>query len=344
MNTKEKIEEILAGIDDPELHKSLTELNMVEDIKVEGGNAAITIKLIIPAHPMKARIRDEITAKVLELPKIDSVKVEFTAMNDQERAALRKRLPNKEQETPTYDHFKNVIAVCSGKGGVGKSTITTNLAVALARKGHRVGLLDADVYGFSIPRMMGINDQQPTMIDEMLVPIEKDGIRIISMGFFVPGDSAVIWRGPLLHKAISQFIDDVAWGDLDYLLIDLPPGTGDVSISIAQKLPQAKLLIVTTPQVAAYNVAARVGAMAEKTNLEVLGVIENMSYFETESGTREYIFGQGGGKVLADSLHVDLLGEVPLITAIREGADIGNVYAKSDSGALLFDQLAAKIS
>jgi len=344
MDTRDKIMQALGEVMDPELHRSLTELKMVDEVQVDGSTANIKIKLTIPGCPMKAKIKSDVVSKVQELPEIESVNVEFSSMNDQERASLQQKvMPVQSKEQPTYDHIKNVIAVCSGKGGVGKSTITANLAVTLSRKGYTVGLLDADVYGFSIPRMMGVNQQKPTAVGDMLIPIERDGVKIISMGFFVPDDGAVVWRGPLLHKAITQFIDDVAWGELDYLLIDLPPGTGDVTISIAQKLTKSKLLIVTTPQISAYNVAARVGAMAEKTNLQVLGVVENMSYFETANGAKEFIFGEGGGKVLADNLKVDLFAQIPLITAIREGADQGAPYSTGEDGSKLFMELVEKL-
>ncbi len=236
------------------------------------------------------------------------------------------------------DDIKNTIAICSGKGGVGKSTITTNLAVALNRQGHRVGLLDADIYGYSIPRMMGIRSKTPQVTEQKIEPVLKDGIKVISMGFFVPSDQAVLWRGPLLHKAVTRFIDDVTWGELDYLLVDLPPGTGDVCISIANKLPEAKLLAITTPQISAYEVAARVGVLARETKLEVVGVVENMSYYELPDGTRDHIFGSGGGKVLARRLGTRLLAEIPLLSDLRAGADSGKPFAAQDDS--IFPSLA----
>lgn len=221
------------------------------------------------------------------------------------------------------DKIANTIAVCSGKGGVGKSTITTNVTVALSRQGYKVGLLDADIYGYSIPRMMGLKTATPQVTGENVVPVVKDGIQVISMGFFMPSDQAVLWRGPLLHKAVMQFVDDVAWGELDYLLVDLPPGTGDVCISIANKLPEAKLLAITTPQISAYEVAARVGVLARETKLEVVGVVENMSFYELPDGTRDHIFGSGGGKVLARRLNTELLAEIPLLSDLRLASDSG---------------------
>jgi len=239
------------------------------------------------------------------------------------------------------DKIKHTIAVCSGKGGVGKSTVTTNLAVALSRQGRRVGLLDADIYGYSIPRMMGVRDLMPDVAEKQISPVEKDGIKVISMGFFVPKDQAVLWRGPLLHKAVTQFIDDVSWGELDYLLVDLPPGTGDVCISIANKLPQAKILVVTTPQISAYEVAARVGVLSRETKLNVVGVVENMSYYEMPDGSHELIFGAGGGQVLARRLSSELLGQIPLLIALRAAADEGKPYAARDE--TIFAELASRV-
>jgi ATP-binding protein involved in chromosome partitioning len=221
----------------------------------------------------------------------------------------------------------NTIAVCSGKGGVGKSTVTTNLTVALAQQGYKVGLLDADIYGYSIPRMMGLKSATPQVTGEKLMPVAKEGIQVISMGFFIPADQAVLWRGPLLHKAVTQFIDDVIWGELDFLLVDLPPGTGDICISIANKLPEAKLLAVTTPQISAYEVAARVGVLARETKMEIIGVVENMSYYELPDGTRDHIFGSGGGKVLARRLNTELLAEIPLSSDLRAASDSGKPLA-----------------
>ena len=239
------------------------------------------------------------------------------------------------------DEIKHTIAVCSGKGGVGKSTVTTNLAVALSKQGQRVGLIDADIYGYSIPRMMGLRKQTPTVSEKRIGPVEKNRIKVISMGFFVPKDQAVLWRGPLLHKAVTQFIDDVDWGALDYLLVDLPPGTGDICISIANKLPEAKLLVVTTPQISAYEVAVRVGVLSRETKLDVIGVVENMSFYELPDGTRDLIFGSGGGEVLARRLRADLLAEIPLLTKLRAASDAGKPFA-ADEGTI-FDGLALDV-
>lgn len=236
----------------------------------------------------------------------------------------------------------NTIAVCSGKGGVGKSTVATNLTMALSQSGYKVGLLDADIYGYSIPRMMGLKSATPQVTGEKMKPVDKDGIKVISMGFFMPADQAVLWRGPLLHKAVTQFIDDVSWGELDFLLVDLPPGTGDVCISIANKLPQAKMLTVTTPQISAYEVAARVGVLARETRMTVIGVIENMSYYELPNGSRDYIFGRDGGKVLARRLNTELLAEIPLSSDLREASDSGK---QPSSGTVeIFQRVAASVA
>ncbi len=330
MLTKDAVTKILDTINDPELNKPLTDLGMIKSIDIKGSDVTIGISLTVPGCPMKEKISGDVVAGVGALPDADSVKVEFAVMNDEQRHALREKLgfgsPRPAQATPPVTYAKRFIAVSSGKGGVGKSTVTTNLAVAMAKIGRKVGILDADVYGFSIPRMLGVSGQ-PTMIDDNIVPLRKgDNIQVISIGFFIKEDEPVVWRGPLLHKAINQFIHDVMWDDLDYLFLDLPPGTGDVSLTIAQAIPAAEMLVVTTPQTTATNVAGRVAKMAEKTNLKVLGVIENMSYFEA-NGVREYIFGKDGGKTLADKLGVSFFGEIPLMTSMREGADRGRPVA-----------------
>jgi ATP-binding protein involved in chromosome partitioning len=259
---------------------------------------------------------------------VERVEVRMSPMSEQQRAELVASLrggaaTGPQQPTFFTDGDTTVIAVASGKGGVGKSSVTVNLACALAAEGHRVGVLDADVWGFSVPRMMGVSGQ-PVGFNNMILPLESHGVKVISMGFFVPEDQPVIWRGPMLHKAIEQFLGDVYWGDLDFLLADLPPGTGDVSISLASFLPGASMLVVTTPQEAARKVAERAGKMAEKTNLRPIGVIENMSSFVCpHCGEETPIFGQGGGEEAARTLGVPLLGQVPLVPAVREGGDAG---------------------
>lgn len=327
MLNKDAVLHILSGIQDPELKRPLTDLDMVKSVDINGGNVTVGITLTVPGCPLKAKITDDVTRGVGLIPGVENVRVVFDVMTDDQREKLKAKLGIVSREPVSIVKFaKRFIAVSSGKGGVGKSTITTNLAAALARMGKKVGLLDADVYGFSIPRMLGVTGQ-PTIIDDQIVPLRKgDNLQVVSMGFFVHEDDPVIWRGPLLHKAINQFLTDVLWDDLDYLFLDLPPGTGDVSLTIAQAIPSAELLIVTTPQATATHVAGRVAKLAAKTNLKVIGVIENMSYYETD-GTREYIFGKDGGKQLAKRLGVEFLGEIPLMIGIREGGDEGKPVA-----------------
>lgn len=314
----------LKEIHDPELHRSIVELDMVKDVSISDGYVKVEILLTIAGCPLQKKINSDINTKLMALAGVDKVDVKLEVMNDQQRAALRQKLSGGVKTAPLFGgrRPKQIIAVASGKGGVGKSTVTANLAVALAQTGATVGVLDADVYGFSIPRMLGVQGQ-PTVVGEMIIPIERNGIRVISMGFFVDEDAPIIWRGPMLHKAIQQFMTDVHWGELDYLLIDLPPGTGDVSLTIAQSLPEARLIVVTTPQPAATNVAVRVARLAERTHLKVMGVIENMSYYITPQGEQIAIFGNGGGQHLADLLAVPLLGQIPLEPLLREGSDKG---------------------
>jgi len=333
MLDKETVIKVLSGIKDPELKRSFTELDMVKSVDIDGGEVKIGITLT-GGCPFKEKIADDIVAGVSELEGVKSVKVEFGEMTKEQLVQLKDKLgvsQSKGDDPASIAKIaKRFIAVSSGKGGVGKSTITANLAAALARLGFQVGVLDADVYGFSIPRMMGV-DGVPKAFDEKIVPLRKgDNLQVISMGFFISEDEPVIWRGPLLHKAISQFITDVMWENLDFLLMDLPPGTGDVTITIAQAIPSAELLVVTTPQATATNVASRVAKMADKTKLKVIGVIENMAYYDNQ-GQKDYIFGKDGGKKLAEKLGVALVGEIPLITSIREGADAGKPVASEGS-------------
>jgi len=329
--TRELVLDALRDVQDPELHRSIVELDMVRDVAILDGIVRVDALLTISACPLRETIIDSIKAKVQALPGVRQVEVALGVMSQEQRQGLIHKLhgagegPQRHSAFLGPDSRTRVVAVASGKGGVGKSTVTVNLAAALAQLGHRVGIIDADVYGFSIPKMLGVTGR-PTVIDNMIIPLEKDGIRVISIGFMLPDENqVVIWRGPLLHKTVTTFIGEVHWGDdLEYLLIDLPPGTGDVSISIAQTLPQSFMLIVTTPQEAAVHVAQRAAKMAEKVNMEVSGVIENMSYFQTAPGAPPiYIFGRGGGATLARQLGVPLLGEVPLDQAVREGGDVG---------------------
>lgn len=324
MPTEAQISEVLGQIQDPELHRGLNELNMVRGITIEGDTVSTLIALTIPGCPLKDYFHQVIPAKLKEtFPAIARVNVELTSMTEQERQSLVGGL---RKDTPApfarSDSSTQVIAIGSGKGGVGKSTTTVNIAAALAKQGHSVGLLDADVWGFSIPRMLGVRER-PTVVEDMIMPPEMFGVKVVSIGLFTNEDNPVVWRGPMLHKALQQFLTDVHWDEPDYLLVDLPPGTGDVSISIAQFLPGAGMVIVTTPQAVAEKVAQRAGFMAAKTGLSVTGVIENMSYFRGDDDKQYRIFGEGGGRELAQTLEVPLLGEVPIDPELRMLADNG---------------------
>lgn len=339
----------IGRVEDPEIHRSLEELNMLREVDVgEDGSVRVLVALTIPGCPLKDKLTQDVTAAAKSVDGVGDVSVQFTSMTDEERNALTKDLRGEDAaEIPIAraGSKTRVIAVSSGKGGVGKSSVTTNLAVALAASGNTVGVMDADVWGFSIPRMLGV-DRPPTVIDEVLFPPEIHGVKAMSMDFFVPDDQAVIWRGPMLHKAMEQFLADVHWDDPDYLLIDMPPGTGDISISLAQFLPMAQALIVTTPQVTAQRVAKRAGLMALKVNQEILGVVENMSWFTGDDGKRYSIFGEGGGQVLADEMEVPLLGQIPLVPAVRSAADAGQpiaIAAPDSEAAAAFAELAAAI-
>jgi len=325
--TKEQVMEALRDVMDPELHRSIVELNMVKEVAIRGGDVKVEALLTISGCPMRETIIDSIRTKVQTLPGVERVDVQLGVMSQEQRQALMGQLrPGPKQQSPLLAPTSKtrILAIASGKGGVGKSTVTVNLAAALARRGRTVGVVDADVYGFSVPKMMGVSAGRPTIIDQMIIPIERHGVRLMSIGFMVDEGEAVIWRGPMLHKALTTFLTEVHWGDVDDLLIDLPPGTGDVSLAIAQTLPRAEMLIVTTPQSTATNVAFRSGKMAEKVNMPVIGVIENMSYFVPSPGADPiYIFGRGGGEQLAKQVDAPLLGQIPLDQEIREGSDRG---------------------
>jgi len=349
MITREAVLTALKDVKDPELHQSIVDLDMVRDVAVRDGHVTVDTLLTIGACPLRETIVDSIKAKVSALPGVRGVDVSLGVMSQEQRQALIQKLRGGEASPRGRSTFlgpesaTRVIAVASGKGGVGKSTVTANLAAALASMGHKVGVLDADVYGFSMPKMLGVSGR-PTMVDQMIIPLEKDGIRVISIGFLLPDENeAVIWRGPLLHKTLTTFIGEVAWGDdLEYLLLDLPPGTGDVSITIAQTLPQSYMLLVTTPQAAAAQVARRAARMAEKVNMELIGVLENMSYYQPAPGADPvFIFGRGGGAELARQLEVPLLGEIPLDQSIREGSDAGRPVVVSTPGSPAANALRA---
>jgi|TARA_Y100000817_G_scaffold304348_1_gene287259 ATP-binding protein involved in chromosome partitioning len=342
----EEIIEALKPVQDPELNRSIVELGMVKNVVIDGEQVTVEVLLTIAGCPLKAKIENDISDALLGINSISKVLVNFGVMNDEERAKVREIVHGDPASTagsqPAHGHAEGrvipfadpscktrVLLIASGKGGVGKSSVSANLAISLANRGKSVGIVDADVWGFSIPRMLGI-DKPPTVIDDLLIPPCVHGVKAISMGFFAREDQPVIWRGPMLHKALEQFLTDVFWDDLDYLLIDLPPGTGDIALSLAQFLPRSELYVVTTPQPAAQKVAQRAAYMAKNVNLEVKGVIENMSWFTGDDNKRYYIFGHGGGEDLANRLEVPLLGQIPLVQELREGSDSGKPLAATN--------------
>ncbi|MCL1693993.1 MAG: Mrp/NBP35 family ATP-binding protein [Actinomycetia bacterium] len=339
----------IGAVQDPELHRGLEDLGMLRDVTVgPDGSVHVVVALTVPGCPLKDKLTDDVTAAAESVDGVAGVVVEFTTMSDTERAGVVETVRGeniREVTIGTAGSKTRVIGIASGKGGVGKSSVTANLAVALAARGNRVGLIDADVWGYSIPRMLGL-DRQPVVLNDVMIPPEVHGVAVMSMDFFVDPDQAVIWRGPMLHKALEQFLVDVLWDDPDYLLIDMPPGTGDVAISLSQFLPRSEAIVVTTPQSTAERVAVKAGLMAEKVNQEVLGVVENMSWFTGDDGTRYTIFGEGGGEALAARLGTDLLVQIPLVPAVREGADGGlpAVAVDPDGEAVAaFDRLAAAV-
>ncbi|WP_029289715.1 Mrp/NBP35 family ATP-binding protein [Cellulomonas sp. HZM] len=338
------VRDALAGVLDPEIRRPITELGMVRSVEVDGGRAVVGIDLTTTGCPLKDTLTRDVTAAASGVDGVDSVTVEMGVMTAEQRAALRTLLRGTDAE-PTIPFAQpgsltKVFAIASGKGGVGKSSVTANLAVAMAADGLRVGVVDADIYGFSIPRMLGVT-RQPTRVDDMLLPPVEHGVKVVSIGMFVPPGQPVVWRGPMLHRALQQFLADVFWGDLDVLLLDLPPGTGDIAISVAQLLPGSQIVVVTTPQAAAAEVAERAGSVAVQTRQHVVGVVENMSWLEQPDGSRLHVFGEGGGEQVAQSLtrivgsDVPLLAQVPLDVRLREAGDGGTpvVLAEPDAPA-----------
>jgi len=326
MPTREQILEALKVVIDPELRRDIVELGMVRSIQVsDGGIADVTVSLTTPGCPIRSHFQTSVSSAARGVAGVTHVNVAFDVLSDTEKAGLQQKLgrPGGLPEG-ALAQVANITCVGSGKGGVGKSSLTVNLAAALRAEGKRVGVLDADVWGYSIPRMLGLGGERPRVNGERkILPLDAHGLKVMSIGFFIKEDEAVVWRGPMLHKALTQFLEDVHWGELDHLLIDLPPGTGDVSMTLAQLLPEAKFVIVTTPQETAQKVARRSAQMADKVSLEIAGVIENMSGFTTPDGARYPIFGEGGGQALADELDVPLLARVPLTMALREQSDAG---------------------
>jgi len=337
--TKDDILKALESVIDPELRRNIVELDMVRSVEIrDAGVVDVTVSLTTPGCPIRNHFQTGVTNAVRGVDGVTQVNVSFDVLTDQQKADLQRKL-GRGGGLPTgaLAQVANILCVGSGKGGVGKSTLTVNLAAALTAEGKKVGVLDADVWGYSVPRMLGLGNDRPAVsAQRKIVPLEAHGIKVMSIGFFMGSeDAAVVWRGPMLHKALTQFLEDVDWGELDYLLIDLPPGTGDVSMTLAQLLPQAKFVIVTTPQPTAQRVARRAAEMAHKVNLEIAGVIENMAGFVTPGGERFAIFGEGGGQALADELDVPLLGKVPLTMPLRERSDAGDplVFADPDDPA-----------
>ncbi|GAB2974322.1 Mrp/NBP35 family ATP-binding protein [Amycolatopsis acidiphila] len=339
----EDVRAALADVYDPEIKKPITDLGMVKDVAVgTDGVVTVSVYLTVAGCPLKETITRDTTKAVGKLDGVREVKVELDVMSDEQRTELRKSLRGDAAEPvipfAQPGSLTRVYCVASGKGGVGKSSVTVNLAVAMAERGLSVGVVDADIYGHSVPRMLGTTEK-PTKVDTMIMPPQAHGVKVISIGMFTPGNTPVVWRGPMLHRALQQFLADVFWGDLDILLLDLPPGTGDIAISVAQLIPNAEILVVTTPQQAAAEVAERAGAIAMQTRQRLAGVIENMSWLETPSGERMEIFGSGGGQTVADSLskstgsQVPLLGQVPLDPRLREQGDSGTPIVLAEPAA-----------
>ena len=360
----DRIIDALRPVQDPELHRSIVDLGMVRDVRVgPDGGIRLGIALTVPGCPLRNEIQRRVTEAVQPLAGGAEVAIDFGVMTDAEREAVRRMVHGDPAATAGHHspqgHAEGraipfaeagsktrPLLISSGKGGVGKSSVTTNLAVALAQQGYSVGVVDADIYGYSIPRMLG-TDRDPVVLDGMLLPPEQWGVRCISIGYFVPDGQAVIWRGPMLHKALEQFLTDVYWDEPDFLLIDMPPGTGDIALSLSQYLPRGEVYVVTTPQPAAQKVARLSAAMAEKVHLPVKGVIENMSWFTGDDGTRYELFGAGGGAELAEELGVPLLGRLPLVPALREGGDNGRpitAVSPDSEAAAAFRSIAQQIA
>ncbi|HEX4429366.1 MAG TPA: P-loop NTPase [Frankiaceae bacterium] len=339
------VQAALATVTDPEINRPITEIGMVKSVEIgaggDAGRVEVAVYLTTSACPLRGEISTRVTNAVQAVEGVTSVSVVLDVMNDEQRTALRTQLrgnqPEREIPFARPESLTRVYGVASGKGGVGKSSVTVNLAVALARNGLSVGLLDADIYGHSVPRMLGLEDRGPTQVESMLMPPQAYGVKVISTGMFTRGNQPVTWRGPMLHRALQQFLSDVYWGDLDVLLLDLPPGTGDVAISLAQLLPASELLLVTTPQLASTEVAERAGTIARQTRQNVVGVVENMAYLPCpHCGEQLDVFGSGGGAVVAESLtqalghEVPLLGQIPLDVRLREGGDAGRPLVLTD--------------
>jgi len=349
--TPDEVTKALSGVNDPEIHRPITELGMVKDIDVaRDGAVRVDIWLTVAGCPLRDKITRDVTAAVSKLAGVSRVRVELDVMTEQQRRELQGKLRGgrQEREIPFAQpaSLTKVYAIASGKGGVGKSSVTVNLAAALAAAGQKVGVLDADIYGHSVPRMLGVTGR-PTQVEQMIMPPSAHDVKVVSIGMFTTGNAPVVWRGPMLHRAVQQFLGDVYWGDLDVLLMDLPPGTGDVAISVAQLVPTAELIVVTTPQLASSEVAERAGAIAVQTHQRIAGVIENMSWLPCpHCGEQLTVFGSGGGQAVADALTriigapVPLLGQVPIDVRLREGGDRGTPLVLSDPQAPAAQELS----
>jgi ATP-binding protein involved in chromosome partitioning len=355
---EDDVQAALATVDDPEIRRPITELGMVKGFTVVDGRVTVELLLTVSGCPLRDKLNADITTALTRIPGITSVSIDFGVMSTEQRQALQASLRGGSAAAEPIIPFAQpgsrtrVYAVASGKGGVGKSSVTVNLAAALAKRGLSVGVIDADIYGHSVPRMLGAT-ARPTRVEDMIMPPQAHGVKMISIGMFTAGNAAVVWRGPMLHRALQQFLADVYWGELDVLLLDLPPGTGDVAISLAQLLPNAEILVVTTPQIAAAEVAERAGAIALQTHQRLVGVVENMSWLELPDGSRMEVFGSGGGATVAESLtrvvgaSVPLLGQIPLDTRVREAGDAGTPIVLADAAApaaQALDAVAARLA
>jgi ATP-binding protein involved in chromosome partitioning len=332
--SRDAVMEALSRVIDPELRKPITELDMVRDLTISGGDVNVTVALTVAGCPLRQSFQDQVSREVGAVGGVTSVRLGFDVMTPAERTALTSKLRGGRPESDRaiqLDPTTRVLAVASGKGGVGKSSLAVNLAAAFSKSGRRVGILDADIYGHSIPQMLGIH-QKPVLVDKLMIPPVAHDLKLMSIGFFIDDNKPLMWRGPMLHRALEQFLQDVHWGDLDLLVVDMPPGTGDVSISLGQMLPRAEAIVVTTPQLLAQEVASRAAEMARTTGMQLLGVVENMS---------SEVFGSGGGERLANRLGVRLLGEVPLDIRLREAADSGVPLVVSDPEAASARAIAA---
>ena len=349
--TEEAVRQALTKVEDPEIRKPITDLGMVKSVSVgDGGAVTVEVYLTVSGCPMRETITQRVSDAVSAVDGVTGVQVELDVMSDEQRTELRRSLRGDAEEPriPFAEpgSMTRVYCVASGKGGVGKSSVTVNLAASMAARGLSVGVVDADIYGHSVPRMLGAGGK-PTQVEKMIMPPQSHGVKVISIGMFTPGNTPVVWRGPMLHRALQQFLADVFWGDLDVLLLDLPPGTGDVALSTAQLIPNAEILVVTTPQQAAAEVAERAGAIALQTRQRLAGVVENMSWMEMPDGQRMDVFGSGGGQIVADSLgrslgaEVPLLGQIPLDPRLRECGDAGEPLVLQDpdspAGSVLND-------